>query len=172
MASSWSGSHPVCREAGRPRTDPGESVRATVYSGYDQYVQIVLSQTSSTPLYEQIKDQLRAAVFTGALAPGEALPSLRALARDLQVSLITVTRAYNDLAAEQLIGTRQGKGTVVLPVDPQKLRAHAQQRIRRGFTDSVEAARLAGIGLDELGAELRRVWNDHGDVARGRSGDA
>ncbi|WP_454226348.1 GntR family transcriptional regulator [Propioniciclava flava] len=111
------------------------------------------------PLYEQIKDQIRAAVFAGVLAAGETLPSLRELARDLQVSLITVTRAYNDLAAEGVIGTRQGKGTVVLPVDPARLRMHVEARVRGGLEEAVAAARLGGIGLDALRDELANVWD-------------
>lgn len=111
------------------------------------------------PMYEQIKDQIRAAVFTGALEAGETLPSLRELARDLQVSLITVTRAYNDLAAEGVIGTRQGKGTVALPVDPARLRMHVEVRIRRGLEEAVAAARLGGIGLDALRDELVNAWD-------------
>ncbi|WP_022899300.1 GntR family transcriptional regulator [Humibacter albus] len=122
-------------------------------------MQIVVSQTSPVPLYEQIKDQIRAAIFTGALAAGENLPSLRELARDLQVSLITVTRAYNDLAVEGMVGTHQGKGTVVMAVEPALLRAHVDNRIRRGLAEAVEAARLGGVGLDALQCELDRVWD-------------
>lgn len=87
---------------------------------YRQYVRIVPSATSSVPLYEQNKDHVRAAIFSGALTPGDVLPSLRELARDLQVSLITVTGAYNDLAAEGLIGSRQDRGSVVLPWTPRR----------------------------------------------------
>ena len=130
----------------------------TVSIEYDQYVQIVLSQVSPVPLYEQIKDQVRTAVFTGAMAAGETLPSLRELARDLQVSLITVTRAYNDLAAGGIIGTRQGKGTVVLPVDPARLRAHVDARIQRGLEEAVTAARLGGTSFDALRQSLENAW--------------
>lgn len=135
------------------------NVRLTVSIEYDQYVQIVVSQVSSVPLYEQIKDQVRTAVFTGALTAGEMLPSLRELARDLQVSLITVTRAYNDLATEGVIGTRQGKGTVVLSVDPARMRAHVDARIRQGLMEAVTAARLGAISLDMLRDELANAWD-------------
>ncbi len=141
----------------------------TVYIGYAQYVQIVVSQVSSVPLYEQIKDQIRAAVFTGALTAGETLPSLRELARDLQVSLITVTRAYNDLVAEGVIGTRQGKGTVVLPVDPARMRAHVDARIRQGLEEAVAAARLGGIGLDALRDELANAWETTENEQKGEA---
>ena len=92
------------------------------------------------------------------MAAGETLPSLRELARDLQVSLITVTRAYNDLAAEGIIGTRQGKGTVVLPVDPARLRAHVDARIQRGLEEAVTAARLGGTSFDALRQSLENAW--------------
>ncbi len=119
----------------------------------------MLSQTSQVPLYEQIKDQIRAAVYTGDLKPGDALPSLRELARDLQVSLITVTRAYNDLAAEGLIGSRQGKGSVVLPIDAERLRSHVSARIDAALSEAVKAAAIGGLGLEHLHAQLEHVWD-------------
>lgn len=111
-------------------------------------------------MYEQIKDQLRGAVFGGDLAPGQALPSQRELARDLQVSLITVTRAYNDLVAEGVIGARQGRGTVVLPVDPARVREHVLARVDDGLREATVAARLGGLTLGELTDTLSRIWDE------------
>lgn len=122
----------------------------------------MLSQTSQVPLYEQIKEQIRAAVYTGVLKPGDALPSLRELARDLQVSLITVTRAYNDLATEGLVGSRQGKGSVVLPIDAEQLRSHVTTRIDTALTEAVKAAVVGGLNLDDLHDQLERVWESEG----------
>ncbi len=119
---------------------------------------IVLSQTSPTPLYEQIEDQIRDAIYSGSLRAGDSLPSLRELARDLQVSLITTTRAYNDLAAEGIIGTRQGKGTVVLPVDPVRLHQRVQTQLRQGLKIAIDAALLGDMGIDELREELAGMW--------------
>ena len=127
---------------------------------YIQYVHIVLSTTSGTPMYEQIKDQVRSAVYGGALTPGQPLPSQRELARDLQVSLITVTRAYNDLVAEGIIGARQGRGTVVLDVDPHRVRAHLDVRIDQSLRAAIIAAQLGGRPIDDLTQRLSRLWDE------------
>ena len=91
---------------------------------------------SQSPLYEQIKEQIGAAILSGELADGEALPSVRALARDLRISVITTTRAYNELAAEGFITTVPGKGAFVQPLDSELVR---EQRVRQ-----VEAGLQAG----------------------------
>lgn len=121
---------------------------------------IVLSTTSATPMYEQIKDQIRGAVYGGELAPGQALPSQRELARDLQVSLITVTRAYNDLVAEGIIGARQGRGTVVLAVEPARVREHVLARVDDALREATAAARLGGLTLGHLTDTLSRIWDE------------
>ena len=134
-------------------------------------MQIVLSQTSQTPLYEQIKEQIRAAVLARTLRPGDALPSLRELARDLRVSLITVTRAYSDLAAEGVIGSRRGKGTVVLDVDPARLNDYIETRLREQLAKAVQTARLGGMGLEGLHRRLDEAWRAaDGEGARTESG--
>lgn len=111
-------------------------------------------------MYEQIKDQIRAAIYSGALREGEALPSLRELARDLQVSVITTTRAYNDLATEGVIVTRQGRGTIVLPVDQNRMAAHLDERIATGLREAIDAARLGDVSLDRLRDTLTKLWSD------------
>ncbi len=121
-------------------------------------MRIVLSTTSTLPLYEQIERQVRDAVYRGELRPGDTLPSLRELARDLEVSLITVTRAYNDLAAEGLIGTRQGRGTVVLAVDADLVRASFDARVRTALCEATAAAQLGGWTRSELESALDDAW--------------
>lgn len=131
-------------------------------------MQIVLSQSSPVPLYEQIREQIREAIFTGAIAPGESLPSLRELARDLQVSLITTTRAYNDLATDGVIATRPGKGAVALSVGDTHIAKLVTARVREGLDAAIAAAAMGGMGLDELTAELGSRWAAHGSPIAGK----
>jgi GntR family transcriptional regulator len=126
-----------------------------VFSGIDP--------RSPTPLYEQIAARIRVAVAAEDLRPGDALPSVRALARELRVNPATVVQAYRDLAVDGFVEMRHGQGTFVQEV-PTFLRAEeraeqAEKLVRRVLQD---AARL-GIGVDELtrafhaeaGAEIR-----------------
>ena len=118
---------------------------------------------SPTPLYEQIAARVRVAVAAGDLAPGDALPSVRALARDLRVNPATVVQAYRDLAADGFVEMRHGQGTFVQEVSPflmdEERATRAQQMVRRLLEDG---ARL-GIGAEEItrafqaeiGAEIR-----------------
>ena len=73
-------------------------------------MELIISNASDKPIYEQISSQIKSAVLAGELEPGSALPSIRALANDLHVSVITTKRAYSDLEALGFIETRQGKG--------------------------------------------------------------
>lgn len=123
-------------------------------------VPIVLSHTSGVPLYEQITEQLRSAILLGDLAEGTQLTSLRQLARDLQVSLITTTRAYNDLAASGLIVNVPGKGSYVLPVDREAARVEAVRALRDQLGRVVGTATTAGIQLATLHQLLDEVWNE------------
>lgn len=105
---------------------------------------------SPTPLYEQIAARVRMAVASGEIAPGDALPSVRGLARELRVNPATVVQAYRDLAADGFVELRHGHGTFITEV-PTYLRdseriAQAAQLVRKLLQD---AARL-GIGVEEL----------------------
>jgi GntR family transcriptional regulator len=118
---------------------------------------------SPTPLYEQIAARVRLAVAAGDLAPGDSLPSVRALARDLRVNPATVVQAYRDLAADGFVEVRHGQGTFIQEVSPflrdEERAAKAQQLVRKLLQD---AARV-GLGAEELqrafdaevGAEIR-----------------
>ena len=119
---------------------------------------IVLLRTSGTPLYEQIVDQYRAAIWSGDLPAGTALPSLRQLARDLEVSLITTTRAYNELAAEGLIANQPGRGSFVLAQDQDETRERLRARLDGQLDEVIVTARLAGLGLAELQERSTLRW--------------
>lgn len=118
---------------------------------------IVLSNTSGVPIYEQIKQQLKAGILRGDLAEGQALPSIRGLARDLQVSVITTTRAYSDLAAEGFVTNVPGKGSYVLPRDSRLVREQVLREIEDAFAAGIRQARLAGVPADELHALLDAI---------------
>jgi GntR family transcriptional regulator len=122
-------------------------------------MRVVVSPSSGAPLYEQIVDQVRQQIMAGELAAGAALPSLRALAQELRVSLITTTRAYNDLAAEGLIVNVPGKGSFVARIDPEEARRSSLERARAQLREIVARSRHTGlVTLPELTAMLAEEW--------------
>ncbi|SDQ48849.1 GntR family transcriptional regulator [Microbacterium sp. cf332] len=123
-------------------------------------MRIVLSTDSSTPIYEQVKGQVRAAILAGDAAPGTTLPSLRQLAADLRVSVITITRAYNDLVAEGLVRNEHGRGFVVLDVDPQRATAALRGRVDAALRELLAAARDARLTSDDIHRLIDETWRD------------
>jgi GntR family transcriptional regulator len=122
-------------------------------------MRVVVSPVSGVPLYEQIVEQVRQQIMAGDLAAGAALPSLRALAGELRVSLITTTRAYNDLAAEGLIVNVPGKGSFVAEIDPDEARRSALDRARAELRQIADRARHTKlVSLEELTAMLAEEW--------------
>ena len=117
-------------------------------------IDIVLSNTSGVPIYEQISEQLKAAILRGDVAEGAALPSIRGLARDLGVSVITTTRAYSDLAAGGFVTNVPGKGSYVLPRNAELVRERVLQEVTEHFTDALAKARLVDLTRAELHAVL------------------
>lgn len=118
---------------------------------------IVVSNTSGVPIYEQIKGQLKAAILRGDVAEGDLLPSIRGLARDLQVSVITTTRAYSDLANEGFVTNVPGKGSYVLPRNAELLREQALRQVEQHFADGVTQGRLVDLTPAELRAVLDAI---------------
>lgn len=107
-------------------------------------MRIVLSSSSGVAMYEQIKIRIRSAVHSGELQAGEQLPSLRGLAADLRVSVMTTTRAYNDLVAEGVVRNEHGRGFIVLPIDETRARAELRRRQQLAIAELVAAAEAAG----------------------------
>ncbi|GAB2612328.1 GntR family transcriptional regulator [Pseudactinotalea suaedae] len=122
-------------------------------------MQILLSTSSGVPMYEQIKTQIRSAIYSGDLPVGDRLPSLRQLAADLRVSLMTVTRAYNDLVAERVVVNEHGRGFVVVAVDPDQARDALRHRLDAAVTDVIGAARDARLSRAELDTLLDEKWS-------------
>ena len=111
---------------------------------------IILSNTADIPTYEQIKEQVKAAIIRGELKEGDQLPSIRALARDLQISVITTMRAYSDLEQEGFVVNVQGKGCYVQPQSSELLKERKLVEIEEHLQAAVHAARLCKLSDAEL----------------------
>ena len=123
-------------------------------------MRLVISNRSGVPLYEQIKGQVRDAIFSGDLRPDDLLPSVRQLARDLRISVITTTRAYHDLEDEGFVVNVQGKGCYVLAQDAQLLRENTLRRIEHGLGEAIEAARAGGVPKEEVAEMLAVLYQE------------
>lgn len=111
---------------------------------------IVLSNSSALPIYEQIKEQVKTQILSGELHENEMLPSLRQLAKDLKISVLTTTRAYNELEEEGYITSRQGKGFFVMPSGSDLLKEQMIKEVESGLNDAIVAARRASMTEEEL----------------------
>ena len=120
---------------------------------------IILSNTSGRPIYTQIADQVKEQIMTGALAPGEALPSMRLLARELRISVITTKRAYEDLERDGFLENMPGKGCFVAPQNRELLREAQLRRVEERLTQAVEEARKGGLSLAELQEMLNILYS-------------
>ena len=113
-------------------------------------MEIVLSNSSDKPIYEQITAQIRDAVAAGELAAGEQLPSIRAVAAQLRISAITTKRAYQDLEAQGYVTTVPGKGCFVAEQNLDLLREERLRRVEASLARAVCDARACGLSDDEL----------------------
>lgn len=125
------------------------------------YTGIYISQTDARPMYQQIMEQIRARIASGDWPAGKELPSIRALAAALNVSVITIKRAYLDLESEGVIVTRHGKGSFVADSGTRSPAAERQeQKLAEHLAAAAEIARQLGLTGDELAARLRRVLKE------------
>lgn len=111
---------------------------------------IIVSNKASRPLYEQIATQIKAAIMSGELNAGDAIPSVRALAKSLQISVLTVQKAYGTLQEEGFIETTAGKGCYVSAQNQDFYLEEQQKKIEEKFNEAIYIARSAGIKLDKL----------------------
>lgn len=111
---------------------------------------IIISNSSEVPIYEQIKNQIRNMIIDGRLKSGVGLPGMRTLAKDLKVSVITTKRAYNELEKEGYIITNQGKGSFVANMNREFLKEEQLKLIEEKLQSAVELASPVNISLDEL----------------------
>ena len=121
---------------------------------------IVIRNTGDMPIYEQIVVQIKQAIVAGELTEGEALPSMRLLAKELRISVITTKRAYEELERDGFLTTIPGKGCFVAPRNLDILREEQRRRLEAHLADAVDAARAAGVDADELCALIRILYQD------------
>ncbi len=126
-------------------------------------MKIIISNDSGLPIYEQIKNQIKAQIVAGDLKADEGLPGMRTLASDLKVSVITTKRAYNDLEQEGYIYSMPGKGSFVKKLNEEVVRENALAEIEKYFTDAMTVAKAAGIDIEEL-QEILKTLNEVGDL--------
>lgn len=111
---------------------------------------IVIGNQSGTPIYDQVKEQIKEMILTGELKEGDSLPSIRQLAKDLRISVITTSRAYNELEQEGFISMMQGKGCFVMAQNSDMMREQYLRKVEEHLSDAVRDAGLAGIDDDTL----------------------
>ena len=111
---------------------------------------IIISNSSGQPIYEQICRQIKGAIATGKLSPGEPLPSSRSLARDLRISVITTKRAYEELERDGFIQTVAGKGSFVAQQDLELAKESNLREIEDHLSAALELGRQSGLTLEEL----------------------
>ena len=121
---------------------------------------LILSNASGAPIYEQIYTQLKAAILTGELQEGEALPSIRQLAKDLRISVITTKRAYDELEAEGFLYTVAGKGCFVAEKNLTLIREQQRHQLESHLAAAAELGRSCGVTEEELTVLLRRAWEE------------
>ena len=121
---------------------------------------IIVTSASPTPLYEQIEQQIKNMILSGELTQGAAMPSIRLLAKELRVSIITVKRAYDDLARDGFIVTVPAKGTFVSTQNQDFIREENLRRIEKLLSDAAALGRENGLSLNELKATLEVVYAD------------
>ena len=109
-----------------------------------------ISQTNGIPIYKQIADAFRTDILAGKYKQGEYLPSIRELARDLRISVITTMKAYEQLEAEGLVTASQGKGFYVNAQDSEMLKEQHLRKVEDALVSAIEAAKIAGMSEAEL----------------------
>ena len=116
-----------------------------------------LMQNSGVPIYQQIADSFKTDILAGRYEQGEFLPSIRGLAKDLKISVITTMKAYEQLADEGLITAAQGKGFYVNAQDSEMIKEQHLRKVEESLRDAIAAAEVAGISNDELKGMLEAL---------------
>ena len=125
-------------------------------------MKIIISNSGDQPIYEQIAGQIKNAILSGGLAEGAALPSLRFLAKELRVGIISTKRAYEELEKEGYIESFQGKGSFVTGRNRELMREEQFKKIEASLLSAVEMAKISGISLKELEEVLEALYDGNG----------
>ena len=123
-------------------------------------MEIIISNSSDKPIYEQICMQVKNLIMNGTLSPGEALPSMRALARDLHISVITVQRAYEDLTRDGFIETVSGKGSFVAAQNREFIREEQLRAAEELLQKAAEIGRTHGISYEQMANILKLFYEE------------
>ena len=123
-------------------------------------MEIIISNSSGKPIYEQITAQIKNSIISGELQEGEALPSMRALAKDLHISVITTKRAYEDLERDGFVVTVASKGCFVAPRNLELMREEQRKKVENALQQAVDQAKMASITLSELQEMLKLLYEE------------
>lgn len=123
-------------------------------------MELFINNHASKPIYEQISDQIKALIMSGELQSGEAIPSIRSMAKSLHISVLTVQKAYDKLRADGFIETTGGKGCFVSAQNQDFYLEEQQKKIEEHFNDAIEIARSSGIKLDKLIGLLSLLYEE------------
>jgi GntR family transcriptional regulator len=123
-------------------------------------MELIIRNTTNQPIYEQIADQIKAQILSGQLAPGELLPSIRGLAKDLKISVITTKRAYDELESQGLVTTVAGKGCFVAEKNLDLIREQRLRQLEDHLSSAVELAASCGVSREELTDMLRMAYEE------------
>ena len=126
-------------------------------------ISISVSLSSPKPIYRQIEDQVKSLIVSGELGEGEELPSIRALAQDLRISVITVKRAYDELEAQGFSTSVQGKGCYVSVRNKDLFREQRMRMVEEKLEEAVQDAKLIGMTREELVTTLTIIFGEDVD---------
>lgn len=123
-------------------------------------MKILISNTSDTPLYQQIKEQIIDAILKGELVEGDPLPSIRAFANDLKVSVLTIRRVYDDLEKEGFVNSQVGIGTFVSTSNVELLRDSKRRLVEQKMLEMIQTAKSLGITQQELNDMMNILFKE------------
>lgn len=121
---------------------------------------IIISNSSGVPIYEQIKEQIKGSILNGELEEHGALPSIRALAQELRISVITTKRAYEDLEREGFIYTLPGKGSFIAAQNKELVKEAQMRIIEEKFTEAIDVSKYIKLSLEDLMEILKVLFEE------------
>ena len=124
------------------------------------HMDIIISNSSGVPIYEQIEEQIKSQIMTGELTEGDVLPSMRVLAKELKISIITTKRAYEDLERDGFIESVTGKGSFVKGINSDMLRENMKFAIEELLEAAVDKAFLGKVTYEELSEMLKLLYEE------------
>lgn len=124
-------------------------------------MKIIISNSSGEPIYEQIVSQLKSSIINGEINSGDSLPSIRNLAKELQISVITTKRAYEELEKEGFIVTVAGKGSFVAPQNKELLREEKLKIIEEKLQEVVLESKILNLSIDEIIQMLKILYDEN-----------